>query len=768
MELIFLDLAGVNFVKLLMSLGEIMFFNRINGKCQLKQTLHTLYTFSLVMFILLLSFLFSNATYAEATNSLPSGWHHMGTGTKYDHQQGIAAGNFTYILGPELITAFSHSNVGVFHHIKGPGGWTTSVLQDRFESATYMEDFEQEDPQSREWQMSGWHRCDDPNCPSIIYASVFFDSDDANDGETLITPPLDLTVQSRTMLKFMYWNPSGGDYIDVRISTDGGISYELLGEVDELTNPNGAFKKVYFDLEDFNDVNGALIKFTGHTGMGSAGTFPHIDNVQIVSDWEYTWPVKGVVKADMDDDGLLEIVGMFDQISYPENHPGEHWEPYPGAIYMDWDTQEGVFVVNPLVWGAWGEDLTSDVIANAVPYVIKGSFRSDGSGDILVPTIVKHRVDPNDVDSRIFMLEQPEGGWLSADYKSGGGGEPYENEPDYVKHLWVYDGNEDTELYWDSNEIDPNTQADGISVCEINLPGKPNFGLLVVGAFKTDGVFTARISLYEQIAPEGDHKYRFTEFQRLTVDDSALGGPMLADLDGNADNGKEGFIIKGRLVEPGNIYSVPVIYTLEPVDPNNPGEDYYLNPWYVEEPNCMPYVCQYSNSVVLDRNGDGFDDFVLKLVEKASIDDVIYFQNTAEERSMYGGARFAFAPGRHEILIDDEGVELRLDMADADDDGNDELIAGLNRKDPPDDPNGTYKTIYYEIFEESFHPETFPGDFEGDYDVDFIDFTMFASHWLCEPGQECWDCNYDVSCTPDDEVDFKDLKRFVYYWLENF
>jgi outer membrane lipoprotein-sorting protein len=35
MELIFLDLAGVNFVKLLMSLGEIMFFNRINGKCQI-------------------------------------------------------------------------------------------------------------------------------------------------------------------------------------------------------------------------------------------------------------------------------------------------------------------------------------------------------------------------------------------------------------------------------------------------------------------------------------------------------------------------------------------------------------------------------------------------------------------------------------------------------------------------------------------------------------------------------------------------------------
>lgn len=34
MEWIFLDPAVANFVKLLMSLGEIMFFNRLNGKCQ--------------------------------------------------------------------------------------------------------------------------------------------------------------------------------------------------------------------------------------------------------------------------------------------------------------------------------------------------------------------------------------------------------------------------------------------------------------------------------------------------------------------------------------------------------------------------------------------------------------------------------------------------------------------------------------------------------------------------------------------------------------
>ena len=32
---IFLDLIGVNFVKLPISLGEIVFFNRVNEKCQI-------------------------------------------------------------------------------------------------------------------------------------------------------------------------------------------------------------------------------------------------------------------------------------------------------------------------------------------------------------------------------------------------------------------------------------------------------------------------------------------------------------------------------------------------------------------------------------------------------------------------------------------------------------------------------------------------------------------------------------------------------------
>ena len=484
---------------------------------------------------------------------------------------------------------------------------------------------------------------------------------------------------------------------------------------------NQRLKKAYFDLSDYYDSDSALIKFTGRAGLGGGGTFPHIDNFSIVSDYNYTWPVKGIVKGDMDRDGLLEIVSMFDQVIYPPIHLDErYWEPYPGAIYMDWDPNEGYmgFTAKPLIWGAWGEALTSDMIANSMPYVLSDNFRQDGFGDILVPTMVAHNIDPNNIDARVFLLEQPVDGWETADYRAGGGGEPYENEPNYVKRLWVEDINGDRELYWDSNEIDPNTVSYGISVREMILQGEPNSGIAVSGSFVTDGLYTSRISLYKRIAPKGDHKYRFAEIVRFIINDFA-GNATPADLDGDPNNGSEGFILIGKELQTGDLESKFQIYTLEPADPNNLGVDYKLTSWYVEDANCMPYICPYSNAIVLDRNGDGFDDFVVKLNQITGWqetgwtnikDDVIYFQNTSDDNNQFGGSHFAWSPEYYEILIDDEGVELRLDMADADGDGIDELITGLNRKDPPDDPNGTYKTIYYDIYEKPFQMNILPED----------------------------------------------------------
>jgi hypothetical protein len=722
---------------------------------------------SLFMMVMVCLGLACTQAHGQEVNTLPPGWHQMGTGTKDDHQQGIAAGNFTYTMGPELITSFSHSNIGIFHHIRGLKRWNTSILHSRFEPASFLEDFERENPQNRRWQISGWQRDAEPNCPSIDYASMFFNSDDSILGETLVSPPLDLTAQSMPMLKLFWWNPTGGDYIEVDISADGGSNYESLGTL-ELTNER--LKKVYFDLSAYNDINNVLIRFTGRTGLGSGGTFPHIDNFTIVSNYSYTWPVKAITKGDMDGDGLLEIVSGFDQIIYPPVHLGQgYWEPYPGAIYIDWNPEAG-FTANPLVWGAWGEALTSTKIANTIPLVLSDNFRPDGSGDILVATMVTYPTDTNSFDARVFILEQPVDGWEAADYRSGGGGEPYENEPDYVNRLWVEEGNDDSEFFWNSNEIGPNTVSYGITACEMILPGEPNSGILVTRSYDTDGLSTCRISLYKRIAPKGDHKYRFTEIEQFLIDDFTGSGPVPADLDGDPDNGKESFILKGSVIEEGDLRSTLKIYTLEPVDPNKLGEEYELISWYVEEANCMAYECPYSNAIVLDRNRDGFDDFVVKLVQERgwtdAKEDVLYFQNTAQENSRFNGARFAWSPGWYEKLIDDDSVELRLDMADADGDRIEELITGLTRRDPPDDPNGKYKTIYYNIFEEDFRPETFPGDFDRDYDVDYADFALLANHWLCKLPEQCWDTLYDISYEANDRIDFADLKTMLADWLE--
>jgi hypothetical protein len=59
-----------------------------------------------------------------------------------------------------------------------------------------------------------------------------------------------------------------------------------------------------------------------------------------------------------------------------------------------------------------------------------------------------------------------------------------------------------------------------------------------------------------------------------------------------------------------------------------------------------------------------------------------------------------------------------------------------------------------------------PGDFVYPCGVDMADFSFFAAHWMRD---NCGTANYhcertDFDC--DGDVDFNDLKKLVYYWLE--
>jgi len=367
------------------------------------------------------------------------------------------------------------------------------------------------------------------------------------------------------------------------------------------------------------------------------------------------------------------------------------------------------------------------------------------------------------------MLEQPSGGWNSADYRSGGGGSPYPNEPNYVKHLWVDCNSVDHELYWESDDFgEPNTISGGIGVAEMIRFDDVGPGLAVAGTYNTDGKYTARISLYKRIAPQGDHQYRFEEIKRIMINDTELKGIEAINLDGNSANLNESFITVGRTLVPETAEYTARVFCVEPNNVGEVNDAYELTELYVDNEDCYPYTNPYSNTAVLDRNGDGFDDFVLMMMKEGETkSDLLYFKNIADNNDLFGGARFAYSPGHYEILIENYAIEQTLDFGDVDDDEIDELITGFSLRYPPDDPNGTYKTVFYNIFEENFKPVSYPGDFDDDGNVDFLDFALLANHWLCTGGLQCWDPLYDISCPTDDKIDLMDLKRFVDYWLKD-
>jgi beta-lactam-binding protein with PASTA domain len=58
------------------------------------------------------------------------------------------------------------------------------------------------------------------------------------------------------------------------------------------------------------------------------------------------------------------------------------------------------------------------------------------------------------------------------------------------------------------------------------------------------------------------------------------------------------------------------------------------------------------------------------------------------------------------------------------------------------------------------------GDFDKDGNVNFVDFAIFASAWLTEPGEAKWNPECDISDLSYDIIDEVDLAEFTKHWLE--
>ena len=67
-------------------------------------------------FLLPLLFVLATAlAWAPVRGAVPPGWRRIGVGTKADHQQNFIVGNFTDAPGVEMITSYSHGDIGIFH-----------------------------------------------------------------------------------------------------------------------------------------------------------------------------------------------------------------------------------------------------------------------------------------------------------------------------------------------------------------------------------------------------------------------------------------------------------------------------------------------------------------------------------------------------------------------------------------------------------------------------------------------------------------------------
>ncbi len=370
-------------------------------------------------------------------------------------------------------------------------------------------------------------------------------------------------------------------------------------------------------------------------------------------DNEDGWPVKGIVSADFDSDGLPEIITAMDSVLYPPTHlKSGSTKPFPGVVYID--PNEPTINPQPLVWGAWGENITSTSIANCIPTPIDPKFRSPTNNkmDIIVPTMTK--VASGD-GARVFMLEQPEKGFGAVNFtyltEDILGTFPYNDDPFYVHRFYVKHGVDVGELVWRPSDLLGATGAFASSAIPIDYDHDGNMDLIVGGAYTHGEEYVcARATVYHRLASTLEHKYLFEEAQTFLIPDAIFADGKAANLDGNPTNGKES-IVFGYSSNNTDNYPYSGVLTLMP---NGVGFD--LGGISYTSEGLYPYRRIYSRLVVMDCNKDGYDDAIIYCEDyyswELSYGDLVLFLNMRGTSNV----TFGLDPGQYRLLFNNEGI----------------------------------------------------------------------------------------------------------------
>ncbi len=493
--------------------------------------------------------------------------------------------------------------------------------------------------------------------------------------------------------------------------------WELIGE--------GLFKDYQqcFGYGDFDgDGINELIGSFSHSAVGifihrRTGDFWKAEILHPKFDTAFThikgmlggWPVKGFISGDYDGDGRKEILSMADQVNYPPLHNNQT-VPFPGCIYIDYVDGKG-FIPNPLVWGKWGEELSSNEISVMVPMAVTPDFRSEPySGkfmDFLVTTLYYN----NDrLNGRLFVLEQPAKTFNSYDYRYItedfiDTDTTYPNEPFYLNHLFLNSGGMDSELIFTPDEF-PNAMS---AYCYANIKDYDHDGRIdlfaAINYQNADSLTGGSIRVFKRLPSTPDHKYRFELSYRKDFEHVNFWGWFLANLDGDISNGKEGWIIGLRNDSAKGELGVGGLVTLQ-----QKGDSWEVLGTFVPDRDEVEkeYRSIYDYAVVFDADNDGFDDALVNetkvLPVKIPYDtahyipvgDLILFRNLGNQQRTFKEL-FSFRINDYKVLWRSDCFTWDTHLEDFDDDGNLEVGCALFRREPAWEGLGAYGVYYSKV-----------------------------------------------------------------------
>lgn len=460
-----------------------------------------------------------------------------------------------------------------------------------------------------------------------------------------------------------------------------------------------------------------------HT-RGADGTWaftladPRFDPNNTRRGMDSAWRVKGFDSGDYDGDGLVEVISFSDAVHFPLAH-GNTTFSFPGGIYMDYNLSAGAWVMNPLFWGSWGEALASATCSNQFVFPVNASFRQHGlltsqyppvPTDFLVATL---QANPDNRTScgRLYVLEQPDATFAAVDYRYATPAGPQADplapvEPFYLHHLHVNHSGVIAELGWNASD-----HAGAVSGHVLGTPvdfnGDGLVDLVATGSYydAEGNVIWGRVRAYQRVPSAAPHEYLFTVAFDYEARGTRFGHPQVADLDGPGGT-HVGLVFPVAGYSRNYNYRTNGIATLEYT-----GTTWTLA-WTRPEDLALvyEYFGFYSNPVVADFNGDGYDDVALKLdrtIEEyagfgfglITVGDLVVFYNRGPESRPYPD-HFAMNRSHVEVLWAKDAFTWWFKLRDADGDGQVELVTAISRPVPAWDAQGTtprYAVYYREL-----------------------------------------------------------------------